>query len=245
VKGDFNGYYGSDSSGSFEGPGPSSRMSNQQPMMAPQSQRPPNPAGPSSTPLVAQAKARNNPATQQRAKRNRLSTSPGEQEGTSPKRPRPSPSGGDHPNPPGPPRNQPPMAPMVPFDPQTGDGPPGPQNMQNDMIRPPMNMAYQTMTGSASPTSPGIVSTPTPPVMISSPSSGSLSWPSPTPPPPKRRASPPSQSNHDPADLDSGSELSELTEDEQASTETKSKTNIRKQPTRRTRRSLIPDQMWG
>jgi len=73
----------------------------------------------------------------------------------------------------------------------------------------------------------------------------SLSSPSPTPPPPKQRASPPPQSNHDPAGLDSGSELSELTEDEQDSTETKSKTNIRKQPTRRTRRSLIPDQMWG
>jgi len=73
----------------------------------------------------------------------------------------------------------------------------------------------------------------------------SLSSPSPTPPPPKQRASPPPQNNHDPAGLDSGSELSELTEDEQDSTETKSKTSIRKQPTRRTRRSLIPDQMWG
>jgi len=73
----------------------------------------------------------------------------------------------------------------------------------------------------------------------------SLSSPSPTPPPPKQRASPPPQSNHDPAGLDSGSELSELTEDEQDSAETKSKTNVRKQPTRRTRRSLIPDQMWG
>ena len=73
----------------------------------------------------------------------------------------------------------------------------------------------------------------------------SLSSPSPSPPPPKQRASPPPQSNHDPAGLDSGSELSELTEDEQDSAETKSKTNIRKQPTRRTRRSLIPDQMWG
>ena len=73
----------------------------------------------------------------------------------------------------------------------------------------------------------------------------SLSSPSPSPPPPKQRASPPTQSNHDPAGLDSGSELSELTEDEQDSSETKSKTNIRKQPTRRTRRSLIPDQMWG
>ena len=73
----------------------------------------------------------------------------------------------------------------------------------------------------------------------------SLSSPSPTPPPPKQRASPPPQSNHDPAGLDSGSELSELTEDEQDSSETKSKASIRKQPTRRTRRSLIPDQMWG
>ena len=72
-----------------------------------------------------------------------------------------------------------------------------------------------------------------------------LSSPSPSPPPPKQRASPPPQSNHDPAGLDSGSELSELTEDEQDSAETKSKASIRKQPTRRTRRSLIPDQMWG
>ena len=79
----------------------------------------------------------------------------------------------------------------------------------------------------------------------SSASLETLSSPSPTPPPPKQRASPPPQSNHDPAGLDSGSELSELTEDEQDSTETKSKTSIRKQPTRRTRRSLIPDQMWG
>ena len=66
-----------------------------------------------------------------------------------------------------------------------------------------------------------------------------------SPPPSKQRASPPPQSNHDPAGLDSGSELSELTEDEQDSSETKSKASIRKQPTRRTRRSLIPDQMWG
>jgi hypothetical protein len=73
----------------------------------------------------------------------------------------------------------------------------------------------------------------------------SLSSPSPTPSPPRQRASPPPQSNHDPVGLDSGSELSELTEDEQDSAETKSKTNVRKQPTRRTRRSLIPDQMWG
>ena len=79
----------------------------------------------------------------------------------------------------------------------------------------------------------------------SSASLDSLSSPSPSPPPPRQRASPPPQSNHDPAGLDSGSELSELTEDEQDSTETKSKANIRKQPTRRTRRSLIPDQMWG
>lgn len=79
----------------------------------------------------------------------------------------------------------------------------------------------------------------------SSISSDPLSSPSPTPPPPKQRASPPPQSNHDPAGLDSGSELSELTEDEQDSAETKSKANVRKQPTRRTRRSLIPDQMWG
>jgi len=79
----------------------------------------------------------------------------------------------------------------------------------------------------------------------SSASLESLSSPSPTPPPPKQRDSPPPQSNHDPAGLDSGSELSELTEDEQDSSETKSKTSIRKQPTRRTRRSLIPDQMWG
>ena len=79
----------------------------------------------------------------------------------------------------------------------------------------------------------------------SSASLESLSSPSPSPSPPRQRASPLPQHNHDPAGLDSGSELSELTEDEQDSAETKSKTNIRKQPTRRTRRSLIPDQMWG
>lgn len=76
-------------------------------------------------------------------------------------------------------------------------------------------------------------------------SSGPLSSPSSSPTPPRQRASPPPQSNLDPAGLDSGSELSELTEDEQDSSETKSKTNVRKQPTRRTRRSIIPDQMWG
>ena len=114
---------------------------------------------------MASANVRNNnPATQQRAKRN--STSPGEEEGSSPKRPRPSPSGGDHPNPPGPPQNQPPMAPMVPYNPQ-GGGPPGPQNMSNGMIRQPMNMGgYQTMTGfGGSPMSPGMGSIPTPSMM--------------------------------------------------------------------------------
>ena len=92
--------------------------------------------------LMASANVRNNPANQQRAKRN--STSPGEEEGSSTKRPRPSP-GGDHPNPPGPPQNQPSMMSMVPFNPWQGGGPPGPQNMQNGMIRPPMNMAHQTI----------------------------------------------------------------------------------------------------
>jgi hypothetical protein len=74
----------------------------------------------------------------------------------------------------------------------------------------------------------------------------SLSSPSPSPPPSKLRASPPAQSNiHDATGLDTGSELSELTEDEQESTESNSKTSLCKQPTRRTRRSLVPDQMWG
>ena len=67
-----------------------------------------------------------------------------------------------------------------------------------------------------------------------------LSSPSPTPPP-----SPPPKSSNDLAGLDSSSELSELTEDEQDSVETNSKASARKQPTRGTRRSLIPDQMWG
>ena len=44
--------------------------------------------------------------------------------------------------------------------------------------------------------------------------------------------------------VDIGSESSELTEDEQDSAETKSKANVRKQSTRRTRKSLIPDQLW-
>lgn len=113
---------------------------------------------------MAAANVRNNPVTQQRAKRN--STSPGEEEGSSPKRPRPSPSGGDHPNPPGPPQNQPPMASMAPFNPQQGGGPPGPQNMQNGMIRTPMNMAYQSMAGfGPPPMSPGMVSIQTPAMM--------------------------------------------------------------------------------
>ena len=123
-------------------------------------QQQPNPAGPSSTPLMTPANVRNNPATQPRIKRS--STSPGDEEGSSPKRPRPSPSGGDHPNPPGPPQNQPPMAPMVPFNNQAGGGPPGPQNMPNGMIRQSMNMGYQTMAGFGSPMSPGMVSIPTP-----------------------------------------------------------------------------------
>ena len=115
---------------------------------------------------MAPANVRNNPQAQQRAKRN--SSSPGQDEGTSPKRPRPSPSGGEHPNPPGPPQNQPPMAPMVPFNPQQGGGPPGPQNMQNGMIRPPMNMAYQPMPGFGPPMSPGMGSIPTPAMMNNS-----------------------------------------------------------------------------
>jgi len=127
-------------------------------------QQPPNPPGSSSTPLMAPANVRNNQVAQQRAKRN--STSPGEEEGSSPKRPRPSPSGGDHPNPPGPPQNQPPMASMAPFNPQQGGGPPGPQNMQNGMIRQPMNMAYQSMVGGfGPPMSPGMVSIQTPGMM--------------------------------------------------------------------------------
>jgi hypothetical protein len=107
----------------------------------------------------------NNPQAQQRGKRN--STSPGEEEGSSPKRPRPSPSGGDHPNPPGPPQ-QPPMASMVPFNPQQGGGPPGPQNMQNGMVRPPMNMTYQSMAGFVTPMSPGMGSMPNPTMMNNS-----------------------------------------------------------------------------
>lgn len=103
---------------------------------------------------MGSANVRNNPQAQQRAKRN--STSPGQEEGSSPKRPRPSPSGGDHPNPPGPPQSQPPMAPMVPFNPQQGGGPPGPQNMQNGMIRPQMNMAYPSMGSFGPPMSPGM-----------------------------------------------------------------------------------------
>jgi len=56
---------------------------------------------------------------------------------------------------------------------------------------------------------------------------GSLS---PLPPTPKQCTSPPPQSSHYPTGLDNGFELSELTEDEQDSAETKSKANIRKQP---------------
>ena len=40
---------------------------------------------------------------------------------------------------------------------------------------------------------------------------------------PRRRNSPPPQSNHDPVGLDSGLELSELTEDEQNSTQSEPK----------------------
>ena len=54
---------------------------------------------------------------------------------------------------------------MAPFNPQQGGGPPGPQNMQNGMIRPPMNMAYQSMTGFGSPMSPGMVSMQAPVMM--------------------------------------------------------------------------------
>ena len=96
-------------------------------------------------PLVASAGVRDGPVNQQRAKRNR--TSPGEEEGSSPKRLRPS-SGSYHPNLPGPPQNQPPMASLVPLNPRQGGGLPGPQNMQNGMTRPPTNMAYQTSFGS-------------------------------------------------------------------------------------------------
>ena len=105
---------------------------------------------------MAPANVRNNPATQQREKRNSTSpgdeddsspgeddSSPGEEgssprevEDSSPKRPRPSPSGGDHQNPPGPPQNQ-----------------------------PPMNAGYQTMLGFDSPMSPGTIPIPTPSMM--------------------------------------------------------------------------------
>ena len=87
------------------------------------------------TSLMASANVRNDPANQQRTKRDR--TSSGDEEGSPPKRPRLSPSGGDHLNPPDTPRNQPPMTSI--------GGPPRPQNMQNGMIRPPVNMAYQTI----------------------------------------------------------------------------------------------------
>ena len=71
----------------------------------------------------------------------------------------------------------------------------------------------------------------------------------PRPPPAvsrRRRSAMHPKSNHEPASLDSGSELSELTEDEQDSARTGGlEIDIRKQPTRRTPRALIPDQMWG
>ena len=79
------------------------------------------------TPRIASANVRNDPANQQRN-----STSPSEEEGSSPR-------GGDHIHPPGP-----------------------PQNMRNGVIHPPMNMAYQSMAGFGSPMSPGMVSIPTP-----------------------------------------------------------------------------------
>jgi len=71
----------------------------------------------------------------------------------------------------------------------------------------------------------------------------SLSSPSPSPPPPKQRAFPFSQFSHDLAGLDSDSEPSGLTEDEQDSVETKSGANIRKQPTRRRTRLAPADQI--
>lgn len=59
------------------------------------------------------------------------------------------------------------MASMTPFNSQQGGGPPGPQNMQNGMIRPPMNMAYPSVTGFGSPMSPGMGSIQTPGMMNS------------------------------------------------------------------------------
>jgi hypothetical protein len=115
----------------------------------------------------------------------------------------------------------------------------GPPNTENHVVRDqgPHSLTDAATCHPSSSTSPAM---PSPSASLES-----LSSPSPSPPPPRQRASPPPQHHHDPASLDSGSELSELTEDEQDSAETKSKANIRKQPTRRTRRELIPDQMWG
>jgi len=72
-----------------------------------------------------------------------------------------------------------------------------------------------------------------------------LSSPLPSLPPPKQRATPPPQSSHDFAGLDSGSGLSEPNEGGRGSAVTTSWADVRKQPTRRTQRGLIPDQMWG
>ena len=57
----------------------------------------------------------------------------------------------------------------APFNPQQGGGPAGPQNMQNGMIRPPMNVADQSMAGfSGPPVSPGPLSLPNPAMVYSS-----------------------------------------------------------------------------
>ena len=78
---------------------------------------------------MASANIHDDPVTRQRAKRS--GTSPGEEEGSSPKRFCSSLSDGDHSNPPGPPGDQPPM-------------------------RQPMNVVCQSTTGFGSPVSPGI-----------------------------------------------------------------------------------------
>ena len=115
---------------------------------------------------MAPENVRNNPPAKQRSKRRNASF--GEEEGSFPKRPRPSPSGGDHPNPPGAPQNQPPMASRDPFNPQQGGGPAGPQNMRRGMVHPPMNVAYQSTAGFAGPPMrPGKGSIPNPTMMNS------------------------------------------------------------------------------
>ena len=71
---------------------------------------------------------------------------------------------------------------------------------------------------------PPLFAVPHPSISLETPSS-----PSPLPPPPKQCASPPLQSSHHLTGLNNGFELSELTETEQNSAETKSKANVRKQ----------------